>query len=245
MLAVGAGYLTGVKLGLAALAAGGLASVLTIWRELRLVDGVEHFLRLWQLGRWLMGESLLYGLTTYGIWVLVVPKAGYAVAGELRAGQQLFAPVQTILIGFNTVLLGHFARQREFSSSSGFKMGFLQAGLLGAWGMLLVIPGPHIVNLLFGPGFRIPRIDLGVLTMALMAGTIFELSALRLRAARYGRPLIVARAMASAVALSGTALIGASFVGVATSLLVSSLVGAWLTNGGLVHPKNHAPIIGS
>lgn len=104
-IAIGVGHLTGLKLGLAALSAGGLVSVVTIWRELRFLKGAQHLSRLWQLGRWLVGESLLYGITTYGIWLLIVPRAGPGVAGELRAGQQLFAPIQTILIGLNVVLL--------------------------------------------------------------------------------------------------------------------------------------------
>jgi O-antigen/teichoic acid export membrane protein len=228
-VAIGARYLSGLELGLAALAAGGLVSTLTIWRLLRLRGGLEQLFRLWQLGRWLVCESLLYGLTTYGIWLLVVPRAGPSVAGELRAGQQLFAPVQTILIGLNTIMLSRFARPRQHSDSSGLVLALLQAGLTGTLGILLVLLGPHATSLVFGPAFRLDRRDLILLTATLMVTAVFEVAALQLRATGHVRPLVVARALAGAVTLGGVALIGTSFAGAVASLLIGSLVGVRLT----------------
>ncbi len=240
-LVIGARRLSGVELGLAALGAGGLASVLTVVRQLRLPGGLAHLPRLWRLGRWLVGESLLFGLANYGVWSLVVSRAGPGVAGGVRAGQQLFMPIQTVLIGLNTVLLGRFAGFREGQEDAGPVLGYLQVGLTGAWGVLLMALGPHATSLVFGPAFQLPRRDLAVLTAALIMTTVFQLAAVRLRAAGQVRPLMVARAAAGAVTFGGAALIGASVTGVAASLLAGALVGVRLARGR--HGRSWGPPI--
>ena len=132
-------------------------------------------------------------------------------------------PVQTIVVGLKTVRLARFARancrQRNLSVEA------LQVGLTGAWGVLLISLGPTVTTVLFGPSFLLSRWNLTIFTAALMAAVLFDLSALRLRAVRAVRPLIVARVATSVVALGGAAVAGSSFAGVAASLLASQLVG--------------------
>jgi O-antigen/teichoic acid export membrane protein len=241
-LAACAQQLPGAELGMAALAAGGLASVLTVWRQLRLPAGLAQVTRLWRLGRWLAGENLLYGVSNYGVWLLLVSRAGPGVVGGLRAGQQLFTPVQTALIGLNTVMLGRFARLREGQARAGLLLGSLEVGVTGAWGALLVALGPRATSAIFGPAFQLPRRDLAVLTAALMVTTAFELAALRLRAARQVRSLVVARAASSAVVLAGTALTGTSVMGVAASLLGGSLLGGSLVGARLLRGGHRRPL---
>jgi O-antigen/teichoic acid export membrane protein len=217
-------HLSGLSVGLAAMAAGGVASLLTVRSDLVRRGGFRQLRRHWQLGRWLVSESFLYSVTIYGIWAFVIPRAGASVAGQLRAAQQLFVPVQTVIAGLNTVLLARFARHHGRSRSRA--LGVLQVALTGAWGALLIGLGPWVTSLLFGPAFHLSRWNLAVFTAALMAAAYLDLSALRLRATRNVRPLITARVATSVVALGGAILVGSSFIGVAASFLASQLVGA-------------------
>jgi O-antigen/teichoic acid export membrane protein len=216
----------GLMVGLTALAAGGVASLTTVAHDLVRPGGFRELPRLWRLGRWLVGESALYSVTTYGIWAFVVPRAGTAVAGQLRAAQQLFVPVQTVVVGLNTVLLARFARAH--GRPRNLSVEALQVGLTAAWGVLLVSVGPAVTTVLFGSLFRLSRWNLTIFTAALMAGVLFDVSALRLRAARVVRPLITARIATSVVALGGAALAGSSFTGVAASMLASQLTGIYM-----------------
>jgi O-antigen/teichoic acid export membrane protein len=232
-------HLPGPSVGLAALAAGGIASLPTVHRDLLRPGGLRQLPRLWQLGRWLVGESFLFSLTTYGIWVFVVPRAGTAVAGQLRAAQQLFMPVQTIIVGLNTVLLARFARAHDRPRN--LSVEALQVALTGAWGTLLISIGPVVTGLLFGPSFLLSRWNLTIFTASLMAAVLFDLSALRLRAVRTVRPLITARIATSVVAVGGAAIAGSSFSGVAASLLASQLIGLHMLHRARPEQRQHLP----
>jgi O-antigen/teichoic acid export membrane protein len=224
-LALGFAGVRGLDLGLLALAAGGIVSILTIQMYIRDVRGIAHISRLWQLGRWIAIESLLYGIATYGIWLLVVPRAGLSAAGELRAGLQLFAPMQTILIGLNTIFLGRLARA-QVSPKRVQDARMLEIGLTGAWGGLMAGLGPRAVSIVFGDAFQLPRVHILALTALVMATTGFEFAALRLRAAGRIPSLLRARGAATASALAAAALWGTSFLGVVIAIFVSQVIGS-------------------
>jgi len=218
----------GLSLGLWAVASGGVACLASISTLLGGSRRPGALSRLWRLGRWLMGETLLYGLTIYGIWVLFVPKAGMDVAGRFRAAQQLFAPVQTVLVGLNTVLLGRLARVRGTPATAVGACALVQAGLITAWSAVAVGFGPAVTARVFGDGFQLPRSELLALAGALLATTGFDLAALGLRAAGRGRTLIRARGAVAVIGLAGVILFGTTFLRVAAVIVVSQLVGIWL-----------------
>jgi O-antigen/teichoic acid export membrane protein len=218
----------GLALGLAALAAGGVGSVLSVARWLRCSWQPGHLIRLWRLGRWLTGESLLYGLGAYGVWLLAVPRAGAGVVGELRAAQQLFAPVQVMAVGLNVIMLGRLAATHGRLTSAARLLGLAQLVLLTCWSCLLVVLGPAATGLLFGDRFEISRLELAVLALSVVAGAAYELAALRLRAARLVRVLVRTRFAVTLTALTMAVAIGTSFVGVVTAFLASQLLGAGL-----------------
>jgi len=221
----------GLPLGLWAIALGGVACLASIRTLLRGPLRLEPLRRMWRLGRWLVGETLLYGLTIYGIWLLFVPKAGTHVAGQFRAAQQLFSPAQTIMLGLNTVRLGRLARAPAAATGVG-AYALLQAGLIGAWGAVVVGLGPLATTKVFGAAFQLPRGDLLALTAAVLTSTGFDLAALRLRAMGRGRTLIRARGAVAAIGLAGVALFGTTFHRVAVALTVSQLIGIWLARPG-------------
>jgi hypothetical protein len=231
-LAVGLVHMRGLWVGVAALALGGLASLLTIRRFLQGIRCAERLRRLWGLGRWLVVDVFLSGLMIYGVWLLFVPKAGSEVAGQMRASQQLFAPVQTVTLGLNLVLIGRFAASRRQSRRDVRWSGFLQLALVGAWGLLVTGLGPTVAGVVFGDAFQVPRGDLAALTAAVMATTAFELAAVRLRAERDTRRLLAARLTVTLVGMSGVVLLATSVVRLALVILVSHLVGLSATRAG-------------
>jgi hypothetical protein len=220
--------LDGVELGLAGLALGGLAAVASVQRALRDGCTAAQVLAAWRVGRWLVAEGLLYNLCVFGVWMAAGPRAGLGVVGELRAGQQLFAPVQTLLVGINTLLFGRLAETRGRLVGAARPLVAVEVAVIGAWGILLVGAGPAAAGLVFGDGFRLGHGELAVLAMAAVVACGFELTALQLRAALLMRPLLVARAGCAAVALAGAATFGSSLATVAAVLLASQLVAAGL-----------------
>jgi O-antigen/teichoic acid export membrane protein len=218
----------GVELGLAALAGGGLASVLSITQWLRRSWTLAPFGRLWQLGRWLTGESLLYGLGNYGVWLLAVPRAGADIAGELRASQQLFAPVQVVLVGLNVVMLGRLAATGGRLSGSARLLGLVQLVMIGLWSFVLITAGPTLTGLLFGDRFEPSRGELAILAMSTTVTAIYTMAGQRLQASRLVRILFGVRAVATVTALATALIIGTSFVGVVAAFLASQLIGAVL-----------------
>jgi hypothetical protein len=220
--------LDGVELGLAGLALGGLAAVASVQRALRDGYTAAQVLAAWRVGRWLVAESLLYNLCTYGVWVAASPRAGFGVVGELRAGQQLFAPVQALLVGINALLFGRLAETKGRLTGAARPLVAAEVAMVSAWGVLIVGAGPAVAQLVFGSGFRLGRVELAVLTLALIVACGFELTALQLRAALLLRPLLAARAACAAVALAGAAVVGGSLAAVAAVLLASQLVAAGL-----------------
>jgi O-antigen/teichoic acid export membrane protein len=218
----------GLALGLAALAAGGIGSVISVTRWLLRPWQPSHLIRLWRLGRWLTGESLLFGLGAYGVWLLAVPRAGAGVVGELRAAQQLFAPIQVVIVGLNVVLLGRLATTRGRLSRGSHVLGLTQFAVLVCWSCLLVLLGPTATDLLFGDHFQIGRTGLVILAAAILAEAAYELAALRLRAARLVRDLVRIRFAVTATALTAALAFGTSFTGVVVAMLTSQILGAVL-----------------
>ena len=239
-LGLAAGGVHGLLLGLWAVALGGLACLASIRTLLGGPLRLEPLRRLWSLGRWLIGDTLLYGLTIYGIWVLFVPKAGTDVAGRFRAAQQLFAPVQTVLVGLNTVLLGRLARPHAAAATRVGAYALLQTGLISLWGAVVVGLGPAVTARVFGASFQLPRTELLALSGAVLATTSLDLVTLRLRAMGRGRALLRARAAVAVVGLGGVLLFGSTYVRVAAVIIVSQLVGIWLgwprRRAAAVHP---------
>jgi len=220
----------GLWVGLAAMGVGGLASLLSIRSFLRRTRSIERLRRIWRLGRWLVVDVLLSGFMIYGIWLLFVPKAGFEVAGQMRACQQLFAPAQTAILGLNVVLLSRFAGYQNHTWHYVRRSGFLQIVLVGFWGLLVVGVGPTAAGLVFGAGFQIPRHELAALTAAVMATTAFELTAVHLRANRDMRRLLTARLTVTLIGLSGVLLLATSVARLALIILLSylgGLVASW------------------
>jgi len=220
----------GLPLGLAALASSGVASVMSISGHLHGLFEVSHVVRLWKLGRWLVGESLLYGLGAYGVWLLAAPRAGTAVIGALRAAQQLFAPVQLIVNGLNIILLSRLAERKGELTGAARCLSVMQVASVASWGVVVATLGPEVGVLLFGDRFVLTRPELSILAAAVSVGVTYEVAALRLRAARLVRSLVTTRAIVTVAALAGTAAIGTSFVRVAAAVLVSQLLGTWLAS---------------
>jgi hypothetical protein len=233
-------YFVGVRgyiLGLSALASGGVASVFSVRRYLHGPHSHLHALRLWSLGRWLVSESLLFSITTYGIWAMVVPRAGAEIAGQLRAGQQLFAPMQTVLAGVNIIALGHLASP-DSGSSPGRSAGTLRAGVVGLWGLIVICIGPSVMTSLFGEEFLLTRLELLALTSAMMATAFYEFLALALRARKNGRTLLIARAIGGIVTLLMTLMVGHFVVGVAMAMLIGQAAAAVVSTAHL-RPRQH------
>jgi O-antigen/teichoic acid export membrane protein len=150
------------------------------------------------------------------------------VVGELRAAQQLFAPIQVVIVGLNVIMLGRLATTHGRLSSGARILGIVQLSLLASWSCLLVLLGPAATGRLFGDGFGVGRLEMAVLALSVVAGAAYELTALRLRAARLGRVLVMTRLAVTTVALAVALIIGSSFLAVVAAFLTSQLVGVGL-----------------
>jgi hypothetical protein len=131
--------------------------------------------------------------------------------------------MQRIIIGLNTVGLGHLAAT-SLKRSQVWVAAALRAGVPGLWGVFLVIVGPRLVETLFGGGFELSRLQLAALTAAFMATAFYEFLALALRAAKEGRTLTRARAVGAVTILLLALVIGQSVIGIAMSIVMGQVV---------------------
>lgn len=225
--------MTGAGLGMMAMAAGSLAAVGTVRHQLARRHVRGDFLELWKVGRWYVGESLLFAAGAYGFWIVAVPRAGTAIAGHLRAVQQLFAPIQSILVGLSTILLARLAASRGRFVGSARWAGITQVVVVGVWAIAVVAAGPAAVTAVFGGEFAVGRLELALFGLAAVAGTAYGVSALQLRAVKRGKALIRARAGATVVGLGGLLLFGTSFRAIAIINACSQLCGFFLAQHSL------------
>lgn len=217
--------LTGVRLGLVALILSGMASILSVPRCLR---GMRfgRLAELLRLGRWLACDAVFYGLAAFGVWLLALPRAGEAVACDVRAALQLFGPVQAVMLGLNMLLLRRLAGEDgRLAGAARTLVGVQVALVVGGSGTLLAL-GPRATRTVFGDGFVMGRGELLAVAVALLAQTACEVTLSRLRSVGLVRPAMFARVLVTAVAVVAAYAVATSLVGVMLALLLSQLAGA-------------------
>ena len=216
--------LAGVRLGLVALILSGMASILSVPRCLRGMR-FARLAELWRLGRWLACDAVFYGLAAFGVWLLALPRAGEAVACDVRAALQLFGPVQAVMLGLNMLLLRRLAGERGRLAGAARTLVAVQVTLVVGGSATLIALGPRATRMVFGPGFMMSRGELLAVAVALLAQTACEVTLSRLRSVGMVRPAMFARVLVTAVAVAAAYAVATSLVGVMVALLLSQLAG--------------------
>lgn len=233
------GGVEGSMLGMTAMASGSIASLWTIRPFLiKRTWDVSQVIRLWELGRWFVGEGFIFVLGAYGFWFIAAPRAGVAVAGQLRGVQQLFAPLQAVMVGISTIMLARLAKTGGRLTGDARALGFLQVGGNAAWAVLVLLVGSTGLTLVFGDGFEVPRSTLALFGLSVTLGAAYGVTALRLRAARLGRALLRARLAATSISLVGVALLGFSLESIVMVMVAAQFAGLIVSWAAL---RNVAP----
>jgi len=216
--------LTGVRLGLVALISSGLASIFSVPRCLHGMR-FARLAELWRLGRWLACDAVFYGLAAFGVWLLALPRAGEAVASDVRAALQLFGPVQAVMLGLNMLLLRRLAGEGGRLAGAARTLVAVQVTMVVGGSATLIALGPRATRMVFGNGFSMGRGELFAVAIAMLAQTACEVNLSRLRSVGMVRSAMFGRILITAVAIAAAYSVGTSLVGVMVALLVSQLAG--------------------
>jgi len=229
--------LAGVRLGLLALILSGLASILSVPRCLHGLNSMRfaRLAELWRLGRWLACDAVFYGLAAFGVWLLALPRAGEAVASDVRAALQLFGPVQAVMLGLNMLLLRRLAGEGGRVAGAARTLVAVQVSLVVGGSAALIALGPRATRMVFGDGFSMSRGELLAVAVAMLAQTACEVSLSRLRSVGKVRTAMFGRILVTVVAVAAAYAVGTSLVGVMVALLVSQLAGAGFAFAARTH----------
>jgi O-antigen/teichoic acid export membrane protein len=111
---------------------------------------IEH----WSYGRWMIASSFIYWLSNFIYLPLIGTLLGLAESGAFRAMQNLFRPLQQIMIALGLLFLPWISRQllakgRNYFKKSLFRIFIINVLLSGGYFLFIVFFGQWMVNFFY------------------------------------------------------------------------------------------------
>jgi O-antigen/teichoic acid export membrane protein len=186
------------------------------------------------LGKWLFADTVLYGVATQGVILILSVVLGMSAVGGIRAAQSIFAPLSllgpAVMMPALPVLSRSFASSPSLAAYQATRVAALLTAVTTAYLLAMWVGAGTFMPLLFGQHFRM------YVGLALPIGMqqVFGAAALSyytvLKAAQRGTLLVLSRLVQSAgwilltVWLAAVSGVTAAAWGMAASTAMGSLV---------------------
>jgi O-antigen/teichoic acid export membrane protein len=151
------------------MAVSSLAAGLVIWHYLKVRNreieptmnsiGIKSVLiEHWSYGRWMIASSCIYWLSNSIYLPLIGTLLGLAESGAFRAMQNLFRPLQQIMIALGLLFLPWISRQllskgRNYFKKSLFRIFIINVLLSGGYFLFIVFFGQWMVNFFYDQNY--------------------------------------------------------------------------------------------
>jgi O-antigen/teichoic acid export membrane protein len=185
-----------------------------------------------RIGAWFTAVSVVFALGSFGVAVIVAATTGTVGVGLFRTVQNLFGPVQLLVIGAESVYLPHLVRVLDRANESGIDTSIRYSTLMSVsvlgYGALLLFAAHELLGRVFGDAFAAGSALVLPLSIAFTLDAVAMGAVAQLRARAAGGRLFMSQAAATTVKLVAVgAFVGvAGLDGAAWGVVIGSAVGA-------------------